>query len=600
MQHELRTRALTFTPSSVNESERSVELIASTGAGVSRYDLEGPFLEVLSMDPGACDLSRIDGMPLLDSHMQDGLERVLGVVRAARLEGGQLIVRVQISERHEAIWKDIKDGIIRNVSIGYDPREYRDTVDKTTGQRTRLITAWTLMETSLVPVAADTGAKTRNTPLTTPNPQPQPSPAPQPPLQTRVAINTEIRALGSTFEVQAAVINGLIDREATVEEARSAVLEAMAAQRNRPAPPPRVTLIADNESPEVFTQRAGEALYCRAYHGKKPSEQAQPFMGNTMVDMARESLRLRSVSTTGLSPADIVKRALHTTSDFPNLLGNAANRSVRSLYDAAPAVMKRLARPTTAADFKTKTRIQLGEAPSLEKVNQNGEFKRGSIAEAAEAYKIDTFGKIIGLSRQAIVNDDLGAFTMLARIIGVGAAEFEDQFLVDLLTSGSGNGPTMSDGNPLFHTSHGNKAAAGAALDIGVLSDARVALRKQKGLSGKPINVTPKFVLVPAEVELIGERMLAFIQPTKAVDVNPFGGKLDLAVEARLPSTTRWYLVADPSQIEGLEYCYLQGEEGPQIETRAGFDVDGLEIKCRLDFGAAFMDWRGWYMNPGA
>jgi phage head maturation protease len=600
MQHELRTRALGFTPSSVNEVERSVELVASTGAGVTRYDFEGPFLEVLSMEPGACDLSRIDGMPLLDSHMQDGLDRVLGVVRAARLEGGQLIVRVQISERHDAIWKDIKDGILRNVSVGYESREYRDTVDRTTGQRTRLITLWTLMETSLVPVAADAGAKTRNTPLTTPNPQPQPSPAPQPPLQTRAMINTEIRALGSTFEVQADVINGLIDREATVEEARSAVLETIAAQRSRPAPAPRITLTGDNESPDVFTQRAGEALYCRAYPGEAPSEQARPFMGNTMVDMARESLRLRSISTTGLSPADIVKRALHTTSDFPNLLGNAANRSVRSLYEAAPAVMKRLARPTTAADFKTKTKIQLGEAPSLEKVNQKGEFKRGSIAEAAEAYKIDTFGKIIGLSRQAIVNDDLGAFTMLARIIGGGAVEFEDQFLVDLLVSGSGNGPTMSDTKALFHSDHGNKAASGAVLDVGALSNARLALRKQKGLSGKPINTAPKFLLVPPELETVAEQLLTEIQPTKAGDVNVFGGKLNLAVEARLGSATRWYVSGDPNQIEGLEYCYLQGEEGPQIDTRAGFDVDGLEIKCRLDFGAAFMDWRGWYMNPGA
>ena len=52
--------------------------------------------------------------------------------------------------------------------------------------------------------------------------------------------------------------------------------------------------------------------------------------------------------------------------------------------------------------------------------------------------------------------------------------------------------------------------------------------------------------------------------------------------------------------IDGLEYAYLQGEEGPQIETKAGFEVDGMQFKVRLDFGGAFLDHRSWYMNPGA
>ena len=42
------------------------------------------------------------------------------------------------------------------------------------------------------------------------------------------------------------------------------------------------------------------------------------------------------------------------------------------------------------------------------------------------------------------------------------------------------------------------------------------------------------------------------------------------------------------------------GGEGAYIETRNGFDVDGVEIKCRLDFGAKAIDWRGLYKNPGA
>uniref|UniRef100_UPI0010AA5769 phage major capsid protein n=1 Tax=Paracoccus aeridis TaxID=1966466 RepID=UPI0010AA5769 len=45
---------------------------------------------------------------------------------------------------------------------------------------------------------------------------------------------------------------------------------------------------------------------------------------------------------------------------------------------------------------------------------------------------------------------------------------------------------------------------------------------------------------------------------------------------------------------------YLEGQQGAYIETRNGFDVDGVEIKCRLDFGAKAIDWRGLYKNPSA
>jgi hypothetical protein len=130
MQPDLQTRSFAFVPSSVNDADRTVELIASSGASVKRQDfLEGQYEEVLSLEDGACDLSLVDGMPLLDSHRQDGLDKVLGVVRAARVEGGKLIVKVEISKRHDLIWEDIKAGIIRNVSVGYEPLTIEESLN---------------------------------------------------------------------------------------------------------------------------------------------------------------------------------------------------------------------------------------------------------------------------------------------------------------------------------------------------------------------------------------------------------------------------------------------------------------------------------------
>jgi len=70
--------------------------------------------------------------------------------------------------------------------------------------------------------------------------------------------------------------------------------------------------------------------------------------------------------------------------------------------------------------------------------------------------------------------------------------------------------------------------------------------------------------------------------------------------EPRLASATRWYVTADPGEIDGLEYAYLSGNEGLQVESKSGWDVDGVEIRVILDFGAGFVDHRGWFANAGA
>ena len=65
-------------------------------------------------------------------------------------------------------------------------------------------------------------------------------------------------------------------------------------------------------------------------------------------------------------------------------------------------------------------------------------------------------------------------------------------------------------------------------------------------------------------------------------------------------SATAWYLAANNSQIDTVEYTYLDGGEGPVVETEMGFEVDGISFKCREDFAAKAIDWRGLYRADGA
>ena len=240
-------------------------------------------------------------------------------------------------------------------------------------------------------------------------------------------------------------------------------------------------------------------------------------------------------------------------------------------------------------------------AEQLEKVNQSGEFKRGTIGEAQETYRIETFGKVIGITRQVLINDDLDAFTRVPALFGTSAATLESDVVWGIFTAN----PAMADGATLFHASHKNLAGSGAALDVAGLAKARTAMAQQRGLDGKTLlNVRPSYLVVPSALELTAEQLLAQnIVPAKAADVVPSSIRsLAVIAEPRLDPASGavpWFLVASPAAIDTIEYAYLEGQEGVALESRMGFDVDGVEVRARLDFGAKAIDWRGLHKNPG-
>ncbi len=609
----LIARRGSFAPRSVDPDARTVEVVWSTGAPVKRRDLDGDYVERLSLDPEAVDLSRLIGASVLDAHRQTAVRDVLGTVRDAAVTGKQGIATIQFSARPEVepVWQDVTAGILRHVSVGYSVEAWDESTED--GRRVRTAVRWTPHEISLVPSPADPGATVRMEDCI----MEQHTTAPEESLaqveaanegtgtdtvQTRAVVNAAIRSIARIAGLDQNWVDGQIDAGVDADTARRAAFEELA---NRSAPPirgeqVRVELGESHDDAALRARQMGEALYSRINPQHQLSEPARRYAYATPVDMARELLALRGESTVSLSPATLITRALHTTSDFPIILGDTVGRVLRDAYQAAPSGVRRLGRQTTARDFRSVNKVMLGEAPLLEKLNEHGEIKAGTMAEAREAYRVETWARKIGITRQVLVNDDLGAFADLARRMGQAAAETEARILVALLESNNGNGPKLSDNKTLFHADHGNKAASGAAISDATLSAARLALRTQTGIEDRTIRVTPRNLLVPPALETEAEKWLASVSPARADDVNPFAGALSLVVEPRLSNAARWYVTADPAEIDGLEFAYLAGGEGPQVESKSGWDVDGVEIRVILDCGAGFIDHRGWYANAGA
>jgi hypothetical protein len=125
--------------------------------------------------------------------------------------------------------------------------------------------------------------------------------------------------------------------------------------------------------------------------------------------------------------------------------------------------------------------------------------------------------------------------------------------------------------------------------------------------NGEPLNLVPRYLLVPAALETTADKVVATITAAKVGDVNPFSGKLEVMVEPRLDakSTTAWYVVADPALMPFLELATLNGARpmatagGPELRTFEGEDVLGLKYRAVHDFGAWPINYRAAFKNAG-
>lgn len=615
-----------FRPGSVRSDKRTVELVWSTGARVLRGFFDR-FYEELSLDPKHVRMGRLASgrAPLLNSHSQRDLTSILGVVESARLEGHQGVATVRFAKAEDdpeadRIFRKVSDGIITNISVGY--RVYRfekieDGEDKIPVYRA---TDWEPFELSLVGMPADAGAGVRSE-----GADPKPcvfvsrakeammDPTPQDPqtIDPGIAAERE-RVAGILDSVRAAKLEAsfadqLIRTGVPLDDARAQVLNRLATRDEQIQTVQHIGVDEHHPGAEAgggynsnsSVRLMAEALASR-FGGPPPSEPAKQYVRMQTVDMARHALELRGASTKFLSRSQIISRGLHSTSDFPALLQETGNRLLRKGFESYPGGIRTICRQSTAPDFRAKSLLMLGEAPQLERVNEHGEFRRGTMAEAKASYSLSTYGKIFGVTRQALVNDDLGAFADLTLRLGRSAAEFIALQLVDLL---AGN-PEMGDGKALFHADHGNLGTPGT-ISVETLGEALKLMRLQKGLDGKTsIDVTPQFLVVPASLEILAKQHVAQINATKPADTNPFtSANLEVVVDPRLDadSETAWYLAANPQAFDTIEYSFLEGgAQGPEFETRAGFDVDGLETRIRLDFGCGVIDHRGLVKNEGA
>lgn len=563
--------------------------------------------------------------------------------------------------------QDVADKIIRNVSVGYVRHRVEMVAPAQEGGLWRYrVIDWEPYEVSLVPIPADADSQVRSgsapgTPgadstlqlrtfsceftEATPadslhqrkdNTMPQANSgaaetttAPTTPTTTAAPVSdAQARAHTAALAESAtraaditdlcvrhgatALAAGLIRANSTVDQARTAILDtlatrdaAMGGQRNV-----RVETVTD----EMQTRMAGieQAILHRVAARTKLDDNGRQYRGMSLLELGRDFLEANGVNTRGMDRLKLATRMLHFrsggahgTSDFSSLFANVANNRLRMAYEENAGTYDLWARRApNAPDFKNLQVTALSGAPELLQTNEHGEFKYGSMSDGAETYNVITYGRIVSLTRQAIINDDLRAFDRLVSAFGSSSRRLENRLVYAQLTANA----ALSDAVALFHASHGNLGTGGgSALTLAALTAGRTAMRVQKGAADELLNIAPSYLIVPAALEGVAYQLTsANYVPAKQSDTNEFraGGRTSVepVVEPLLDltSATGWYLAASNGQVDTVEYCYLDGAEGPMIETEVGFETDGISYKCREDFAAKAIDYRGLYKANGA
>ncbi|MGA1846774.1 HK97 family phage prohead protease [Deferribacter abyssi] len=606
--------------------------------------------EILLMD--GLKLPDNGQVPLLDTHSKYDTSTVIGSVRNLRIEGDKVLGRSVFSSLADDVFTKVKEGHLTDVSAGYRvnkavwiPEGESQVINGRTFEGpVKVVTDWVLREVSVVPIGADEFAKVREEikegekmkisdelrkflvakglpenasddearafmdklgvkegdekkeekkatngerKVVDLNEEQRKRIEEEARRAERERVN-EIRAMCEKLGMDEQFERKLIDDGVNVDEARKMIMEQIM-KREETYPSFRASVLTDER--DKFRSAATDSLLMRAgLAPEKPAAGADELMGYSLRELAREALRIRGERIPG-NVMEMVGRAL-TTSDFPIILSDSANKSLLKGYEEAEETWQKWCGVGSVSDFKIHTLVRPGEIDDLDEIPESGEYKHGKREETFEQYQIAKYGKLFAITREAIINDDLQALTDIPRAMGEAAARKIGDVVYAVLIANS----VMGDGKPIFDAAHKNILTTGS-VDVSTIASAIALMKKQKDVSGKRrLNIRPRYFIAPVSLEGTAEQFFnSQFEGTQANPnkVNPYAGNyFERIYDARLDddSETAFYLAGPKGKT--VTVFFLNGIQTPYLESKQGWSVDGIEYKVRIECGAKAVDYR--------
>ncbi|MDB5310682.1 MAG: hypothetical protein JWO38_4884 [Gemmataceae bacterium] len=316
-----------------------------------------------------------------------------------------------------------------------------------------------------------------------------------------------------------------------------------------------------------------------------------------------------------------------STISIQNLLANVLNKFLLTGYLNANMAWKEVCTTRPVKDFKPTKSINVTGDMLFLKLNADGQIQSAALTDEPYANQIDTFARMLKISRQMIINDDISGLTTVPMLLGVGCSDSISKLFWTLFL----NPPNWTDGNAFYFNrntapnalgggaiqSNLVAAGAGSALSVDGLQAAVTLFDMQVKANGQPLGVEPAILIYPPAldsqaVSLMNSQFIVYGGATaaKQPQENAFKGRFKPVKVPYLQnplytgfSALAWYLFANP-QLTGLssiEMAFLNGQETPTVQTaQANFNELGIDIRGFHDYGAAMQNPRAGVKSPGA
>lgn len=629
----------------IDEETRTIQVsFSSEEPYTRRLGFREPWVEKLGHKNDEVNLMHLNSnAPVLFNHDREKRENHIGVVTMAWVENGKGKAEIRISKTEEVnpIWERIKEGTLQNISVGYSIGERMLTkqAERPGEIKEYRVTRWNPKEISVVTIPADDSVGIgRNAEFSI----------------TRMGENIEVdemplkkngkdqavedsgtrAAEGNSVDVQAieqraaeqaqvaernrvaeiykrsrqasldeSFADELVSRGVSVADAQAAIMDQWSKKGASMPVSSDARMEMGEDQADKFTKGAESWLMAKSGMGELEAD--NNYNNMSLRELLRESLVVKNVAARGLSDEEMLVRATHGQSDFPEITRNAASKSLMRGYDEADVTYQEWAVIGNLSDFKTAYRVDFGGFDNLPEVKRGGEVLHTSSSDRAETIQLITYAAKFGLDRQTIIDDDVSAFTLVPMRFGEAAAGAVNAAAYGILTA-NGN---MSDGVALFHTAtHGNLEGSGSAITTTSVSSMRTLMAKQKrtgvSSSGRAANIRLTKIVCPVAVEAaaltVRESQYEVGASTRNnttpnVERNRFEVISDATLDAN--DATAWYGMSDRQTVE---VAFLNGRRQPTLVSMPASNTLGTEWMVYMDAGAAALDWRTMAKNPGA
>jgi hypothetical protein len=304
-------------------------------------------------------------------------------------------------------------------------------------------------------------------------------------------------------------------------------------------------------------------------------------LGEVLLSAAEEGGYTGSRRLTAATLRPILQAAWATHS-ISGILSATVNKFLLAGFNGVESGWRSISAVRSVNDFKALTSYRLNGGMKFEKVAPGGELKNAAVSDESRTISAETYGIMTSVTRNDLINDDLGALTAVPQRIGRGGAlKLNDVFWA-----------SFQDDSAFFTTGRGNKKTTAGALSLANLKAIATMFRKLKDPDGNPVAVDPRILLVPSDIELAAAEIMGSALlvggSAAAPNVNVLAGRYQVVSTSYLSSAEDYYLLASPSDMPVMEVAFLNGVQSPIVETaEADFNTLGVQMRGYFDFGVA-------------